>query len=138
LTLVSLQFPDPWFKARHHKRRVLQPDLLRSLAGAMAPGAQLFLQSDVLPLIEPMVALVEASGCFERPASDPTPWRPTSPLPLPTERERHVEAQGLPVYRVLYARNRRVVPPLAALEAILAAGAADATHNPGQRPHQPL
>jgi tRNA (guanine-N7-)-methyltransferase len=138
LTLVSLQFPDPWFKARHHKRRVLQPDLLCSLAGAMAPGAQLFLQSDVLPLIEPMVALVEASGCFERPASDPTPWRPTSPLPLPTERERHVEAQGLPVYRVLYARNRRVVPPLAALEAILAAGAADATHNPGQRPHQPL
>ncbi|MFN6339833.1 MAG: tRNA (guanosine(46)-N7)-methyltransferase TrmB, partial [Cyanobacteriota bacterium] len=58
LALVSLQFPDPWFKTRHHKRRVLGPALLHALAGAMAPGSQLFLQSDVLALIEPMVALV--------------------------------------------------------------------------------
>jgi len=39
LALVSLQFPDPWFKTRHHKRRVLGPALLHALAGAMAPPA---------------------------------------------------------------------------------------------------
>jgi tRNA (guanine-N7-)-methyltransferase len=118
LVLVTLQFPDPWFKSRHHKRRVLQPPLVRALAAAMAPGSQLFLQSDVLALIEPMVELVEASGCFDRPAADPAPWRPSNPLPVPSERERHVECQDLPIYRVLFDRNR--------LEPIAANGAARA------------
>lgn len=133
LVLVSLQFPDPWFKTRHHKRRVLQPALLLALAAAMAPGAAFFLQSDVLSLIEPMVALVEASGCFRRPATDPLPWRPTNPLPVPTERERHVERQGLPVHRVLFLRNGAPPPPLPALEGRLEGEEAGATHNPGQR-----
>jgi tRNA (guanine-N7-)-methyltransferase len=134
LVLVTLQFPDPWFKSRHHKRRVLQPNLLQALAGAMTPGAQLFLQSDVQALMEPMVELVEASGCFNRPDADPRPWRPTNPLPIPTERERHVEEQGLPVYRVLYERNSCAPPPLHALEAIAGARAADGAHNPGEAP----
>jgi tRNA (guanine-N7-)-methyltransferase len=136
LVLVSLQFPDPWFKARHHKRRVLQPELFHALAGAMAPNTQLFLQSDVLSLMEPLVALVEASGYFSRHPDDPGPWRTTNPLPIPTERERHVEAQGLPVYRVLFERNSADPPPLNALEDIAAAMAAGATHNPGDRPFE--
>jgi len=113
LALVTLQFPDPWFKIRHHKRRVLQPPLLRALAAALAPGRELFLQSDVLGLIEPMVELVEASGCFQRPLGDARPWRGSNPLPIPTERERLVLDQGLPVYRVLYQRNDAPPPPLA-------------------------
>jgi tRNA (guanine-N7-)-methyltransferase len=127
LELVSLQFPDPWFKTRHHKRRVLQPPLLRALAAALSPGARLFLQSDVLELIQPMVELVEGSGCFTRPAADPRPWRPTNPLPVPTEREGHVLSQGLPVYRALFQRNGAPLPPLAALEALAAGDEAEAT-----------
>ncbi|MEB3334144.1 MAG: tRNA (guanine(46)-N(7))-methyltransferase TrmB [Cyanobacteriota bacterium] len=126
LVLVSLQFPDPWFKSRHHKRRVLRSDLLNALAGAMAPGTQLFLQSDVLTLIQPMVALVEASGCFQRPASDPHPWRPTNPLPVASERERHVEQQGLPVYRVLLERNDTPAPPPSPPEHLAAGGEVEA------------
>lgn len=42
LKRVSIQFPDPWFKLRHHKRRVLQPPLLRAIAAALVPGAELF------------------------------------------------------------------------------------------------
>jgi tRNA (guanine-N7-)-methyltransferase len=129
LTLVSLQFPDPWFKTRHHKRRVLQPPLLHALAGAMAPGSQLFLQSDVLAVIAPMAELVEGSGCFSRPEVDPHPWRPTNPLPVTSERERHVEAQGLPVFRVLFERNTANPPPLDALEGVAGARAAGATDN---------
>jgi tRNA (guanine-N7-)-methyltransferase len=132
LALVSLQFPDPWFKTRHHKRRVLQPPLLLALAAAMAPGSRLFLQSDVLEVIAPMVELVERSGCFRRPEADPTPWRPTNPLPVASERERHVEAQGLPVFRVLFARNRAEPPPLDALEGLTGARASGGTDNPGE------
>ena len=125
LRRVSIQFPDPWFKTRHHKRRVLQPPLLRAVAAALVPGSELFLQSDVEAVIAPMVAVCEASGCFERPVEDSRPWRASNPLPVPTERERHVMAQGLPVYRVLYRRNGVVVPSLAQLELALAAPGAD-------------
>ncbi|MBM5824402.1 MAG: tRNA (guanosine(46)-N7)-methyltransferase TrmB [Cyanobacteria bacterium M_surface_10_m2_119] len=122
----TIQFPDPWFKKKHHKRRVLQPPLLQAIAAALAPGRELFLQSDVLAVIEPMVALVEASGCFERPPADARPWREHNPLPVPTERETHVLQQGLPVYRVLYLRNEAPLPALDALEATL-----EAADNPG-------
>lgn len=105
LAWVSIQFPDPWFKSRHHKRRVLQPPLLAALAAALPPGGHLFLQSDVLALIAPMVELCEASGWFERPPQDGRPWRADNPLPVPTERERQVQAAGLPIYRVLYRRR---------------------------------
>jgi tRNA (guanine-N7-)-methyltransferase len=104
LAWVSIQFPDPWFKIRHHKRRVLQPALLAALAGALPPGGHLFLQSDVQALMEPMVELCEASGWFARPPEDPQPWRADNPLPVATEREQQVLAAGLPVYRVLYRR----------------------------------
>jgi tRNA (guanine-N7-)-methyltransferase len=117
LQLVTLQFPDPWFKQKHHKRRVLQPALLHALAAALPPGGLLFLQSDVPAVIEPQVALVEASGAFERPAADARPWRHDNPLPVPTEREQHVAARGLPVYRVLFRRNAAPPPPLEPLVA---------------------
>ncbi len=116
LDLVSIQFPDPWFKKKHHKRRVLQPALVLAIAAALAPGKRLFLQSDVLEVIEPMVALTEACGCFQRPSTDAKPWRSSNPLPVPTERERYVLDQGLPVYRVLYERNAAPLPEREALE----------------------
>jgi len=129
LERVTIQFPDPWFKLKHHKRRVLQPALLCSLAAALAPGRELFLQSDVLAVIKPMVAVVETSGCFARPAADARPWRQTNPLPVATERERLVMGKGLPVYRVLYLRNEAPVPNPQALEA-----GAGGTDNPATTP----
>jgi len=120
LQRVTIQFPDPWFKKKHHKRRVLQPALLLALAGAQQRGRELFVQSDVPAVIEPMVSVIEASGCYARPATDARPWRLTNPLPVPTEREHHVLAQKLPVYRVLYQRNGEPPPPLAELEHQLA------------------
>jgi tRNA (guanine-N7-)-methyltransferase len=119
LDLVCIQFPDPWFKKKHHKRRVLQPALLRAIAAALQPGKRFFIQSDVLAVIEPMVAVSEASGCFNRPEGDALPWRASNPLPVPTERETYVLDQGLPVYRVLYERNNAPLPNLEELEQAL-------------------
>ena len=116
LQRVSIQFPDPWFKRRHRKRRVLQPPLLLAIAAALQPGRELFLQSDVPEVIEPMVALTELSGCFDRPSEDARPWRHENPLPVPTERERYVLEQALPVYRVLYRRNQQPLPDHTDLE----------------------
>ena len=136
LELVSIQFPDPWFKKKHHKRRVLQPALLLAIAAALAAGKQLFVQSDVLAVIEPMLAVIEASGCFDpSPAADApgeAGWLPHNPLPLPTERETHVLTQGLPVYRRLFQRNSAPLPALQSLEQSL-----EATDNPAD-PTPPL
>ena len=47
---------------------------------------------------------------------DARPWRADNPLPVPTERERYVLGQALPVYRVLYQRNRQPLPDRDTLE----------------------
>ncbi|CAN0162773.1 unnamed protein product, partial [Phaeothamnion confervicola] len=58
LGTVSIQFPDPHFKARHHKRRVLQPALVAAIQRWLRPGGSLFMQGDVLPVVEEMRAIV--------------------------------------------------------------------------------
>jgi len=130
LELVTLQFPDPWFKLRHRKRRVLQPALLLAIAAALAPGRRLFLQSDVETLITPMRQLVEASGAFA--LAGPEACGPdVNPLPVATEREAQVLAAGLPVHRSLYHRTSAPLPSLAELEGRLEAtgDAADNRHD---------
>ena len=40
-------FPDPWPKARHQKRRIIQPDFLSDLARVVKPGGQVRFATDV-------------------------------------------------------------------------------------------
>jgi tRNA (guanine-N7-)-methyltransferase len=105
LELATIQYPDPWFKTRHHKRRMVQPALIQALAGAMAPGRQLFIQSDVPAVINQMLEAVDNSAAFE--PLDGGEWLQENPLGLATEREWQVLDKGLPVYRRLYQRNDR-------------------------------
>ncbi len=46
LDLCYILFPDPWPKARHHKRRLIQPDFLGDLARVLKPGAELRFATD--------------------------------------------------------------------------------------------
>ncbi|MBX2863754.1 MAG: tRNA (guanosine(46)-N7)-methyltransferase TrmB [Leptolyngbyaceae cyanobacterium MAG.088] len=109
---VSIQFPDPWFKKRHQKRRVVQPQLVADLAEFMAPGAWVWLQSDVETVAEEMVNVFSANACFHRSFTPPTPsppgtigpWLTQNPLPAQTDRERVTLEQGKPVYRALFIR----------------------------------
>ncbi len=116
LQRVSIQFPDPWFKKKHHKRRVLQPSLLLSLASAMEPGRELFIQSDLLDVIEPMNLLIDMCGCFQQSFKVGSKWLEESPFPVMTEREIYAVDKGLKVYRSLYYRNHNSIPPLSDLE----------------------
>ncbi len=119
LKRVSIQFPDPWFKRRHKKRRVLQPSMLLNIASSMQPGSELFFQSDLLSVIEPMVKLVEISSCFVRSSAQSQIWLQENPFLIPTEREVHVINQGLKVYRVLFCRNCDEAPALENFEELL-------------------
>ena len=43
----TVQFPDPHWKLRNRKKRIVQPQLVEAVAQLIAPGGQVFLQSDV-------------------------------------------------------------------------------------------
>ena len=73
----------------------------------MPPGALLFLQSDVQPLMEEEVSLVQTQGDFVR---QPPDWWPENPLPVATERERLVLTRGLPVWRACFQRRSPLDP----------------------------
>lgn len=94
---VSIQFPDPWFKKRHTKRRVVQPDLVQTLATELPAGATIFLQSDVEAVATEMTQLFAAHPRFT-PTHSAT-WLSENPLPVPTERELATYAKGGEVYR---------------------------------------
>lgn len=44
---LHVQFPDPHWKLRNRKKRIVQPQLVAAVAQLIAPGGQVFLQSDV-------------------------------------------------------------------------------------------
>lgn len=46
LDLCYILFPDPWPKARHHKRRLIQPEFLSELARVLKPGAEVRFATD--------------------------------------------------------------------------------------------
>ena len=46
LERAFMLFPDPWPKARHHKRRIIQPDVVAELARVLKPGGSLRFVSD--------------------------------------------------------------------------------------------
>ncbi|MBK8733463.1 MAG: methyltransferase [Actinomycetales bacterium] len=49
LDAVHLFFPDPWLKARHHRRRFVSRHTLGLLATRLAPGGEVLVATDQLP-----------------------------------------------------------------------------------------
>lgn len=62
LDRVFLLYPDPWPKARHHRRRFMNVENLRSLARVMHPGADLRLATDIDDYVTHAIAAIEACG----------------------------------------------------------------------------
>ncbi len=101
LRRVTIQFPDPWFKRKQKKRRLVQPNLVAVIADYLQPGGEVFLQSDVwevaMEMYHHFVQHPQFVSCGELLAANP--------FGIPTERERSVLQRGLPVYRFLLQRR---------------------------------
>ena len=72
----QLYFPDPWPKARHHKRRLVTPENATLLGTRAAPAATWDLATDWAPYAEQMLEVLDAhpmweGGVIERPAQRP-------------------------------------------------------------------
>ncbi|MFT3820457.1 MAG: tRNA (guanosine(46)-N7)-methyltransferase TrmB [Rubrivivax sp.] len=60
LAAVHVFFPDPWHKKRHHKRRLIQPELAALIAGRLQPGGTLHCATDWQPYAEQMLQVLSA------------------------------------------------------------------------------
>jgi tRNA (guanine-N7-)-methyltransferase len=115
-THISIQFPDPWSRVKHRKRRILQPDLVAAISKFMASGSQLYISSDVPDVVED-ASIVTQSGFRIFSSDDAASQRfwwtapigetgalAQNPLPLPSEREIVCEATWRKVYRGLFVK----------------------------------
>lgn len=102
LQRVSIQFPDPWFKRRHQKRRVVQPELVQDLATYLVEDGVVFLQSDIEIVAREMCDRFAEHPAFVQQGSG---WLETNPLAIPTEREQMVLERGDSVYRSVFVKK---------------------------------
>jgi tRNA (guanine-N7-)-methyltransferase len=62
LSKVFLNYPDPWPKARHHRRRFVTPEYLGPLARKMAPGAEFRVATDIPDYVRQTLEEVPPAG----------------------------------------------------------------------------
>lgn len=96
---VFLHFPDPWWKKRHVKRRILGSDLLDQVQRLLRPGGELFVQTDVPERFAEYEALLRAYAAFDVRVVDDNPYGARS------NREARAIADGLPVYRLVAVKR---------------------------------
>ena len=99
-----LNFPDPWFKSRQHKRRVIGPGLMAEIGRALAAGGELYVQTDIFALALDAMAALEADDTFVNTAGTWTFLR-ENPYAAKSRRERQCETEGVRVWRLLYRKR---------------------------------
>ena len=77
---VHIFFPDPWHKARHHKRRLIQAPFVQRLARHIKPGGYLHLATDWQPYAEQMLEVLSAEPLLHNTAEGYAPKPDYRPL----------------------------------------------------------
>lgn len=107
LERVFILFPDPWPKKRHHRRRLVQTELLDGLARVMADGAELRLATDDVDYLRWMLERLTAHAEFAWLARGPEDWS-ERPGDWPETRfERRGAAEGRPPRFLRFVRRAR-------------------------------
>jgi tRNA (guanine-N7-)-methyltransferase len=97
-------FPDPWPKARHHKRRLVSAATLGELARIMCVGAELRIATDDADYARWILLAVVGQRNFAWTAEGPADWRQRPPDWPPTRYEQKAKKAGRRCY---YFRFRR-------------------------------
>ncbi|NCA69461.1 MAG: tRNA (guanosine(46)-N7)-methyltransferase TrmB [Sphingobacteriia bacterium] len=102
---VQLFFPDPWPKRRHHKRRILTPEMVDLLARAIRPGGVFHAATDWQPYAQQMLATLEGAQTTFVNLAGPGHYAPrpaTRPL---TRFEQRGERLGHAVFDLMFRRR---------------------------------
>ena len=104
LAAIHVYFPDPWWKARHRKRRVLSDAFLIHAGRVLIQGGQLHIWTDVEEYFHEAMAAAHGTGLFS--AARSVEVRPAEhDLDYRTHFERRTRLAGAPVWRALLERS---------------------------------
>jgi tRNA (guanine-N7-)-methyltransferase len=100
---VHVYFPDPWWKKRHHKRRLFTDEFAGQCARVLRPGGRLHVATDVADYAA-LVREVVAAQPGLRGLPPPAEHEPAHDLDYLTNFERKARKEGKPIYRLDYEK----------------------------------
>lgn len=100
---ILIFFPDPWHKARHHKRRLIQPEFVRKLVSRLKPGGTIHCATDWENYAEQMLEVLSAEPALENTVIDYAPRPAYRPL---TKFENRGLKLGHGVWDLIFRRKR--------------------------------
>jgi len=95
---VTIQFPDPWYKKKHAKRRMVDGNLVETIVEHLKISGKIFVQTDVDFLAEEMFEIFRGNQSLREIETS------ENPFPVKTEREIAVEEKDLPIYRAMFEK----------------------------------
>jgi tRNA (guanine-N7-)-methyltransferase len=111
---MHINFPDPWFKAGHSHRRLMQRDTLDAIINRLAPGGVFYLATDILAYAEMSHELLAASPGLDNLL--PAPWADSMPDRVVTKYEAAARREGRDCYYFAYQRNHLPAPVVPVVE----------------------
>lgn len=103
LHAVHVYFPDPWWKRRHRKRRILRDDVVRLIENRLEPGGFLHFWTDVKEYFESAIKIIRENTALNGPNIVPEP-ESLDPNDSRTHFERRTRLHGEPVYRSFFVK----------------------------------
>ena len=105
LKSISFYFPDPWFKNRHHKRRVVQPELINIFSNSLQKESLIFIKTDVKDLFDYMDFTISSNINFKMiDKKDFNYSESFNPNKLKTNRENNVIFNQLDIFERIYMK----------------------------------
>ncbi len=102
--VITINFPDPWPKARHHKHRFVSPDFAEALSLIARPGASLTFATDNYPYAREAMQTFETCSDWQNAVA---PWLAVGEIPGRPRSyfETLHRKEGAPIYFLQYARK---------------------------------
>ena len=102
---ISFNFPDPWFKKRHYKRRVIQPEFINLLSNSLKNGCLIFIKTDVKDLFDYMDCTILNNSNFKIiDKKDFNYSESFNPNKVKTNREKYVIVNKLDIFERIYKK----------------------------------
>ena len=106
LKSISFNFPDPWFKKRHYKRRVIQPEFINLLSNSLPKGSLIFIKTDVKDLFDYMDFTISSNFSFKKIHKNDFNFSESfNPNRFQTNREKHVIVNEIDIFEMIYIKT---------------------------------